>query len=139
MTSDLNPYIGFKDTARAAMAFYQSVFGGELTISTFGDFGMAENPADADKVMHSRLITQAGFTLMAADTPPSMGAPGAGGNISISVSGQVEDAAELRGYWDKLSEGASVTVPLGPAPWGDTFGMLTDKFGVQWMMDFGTA
>ncbi|KKB13320.1 3-demethylubiquinone-9 3-methyltransferase [Devosia geojensis] len=132
MVTRLNPYISFRDTAREAIEFYHSVFGGELTISTFGDFGMSENPADADKIMHSMLETPNGLTLMASDTPPGMDyKPGT--NISVSLSG--EDEAELRGYWDKLSAGGTVTVPFEKAPWGDTFGMCLDKFGVQWMVD----
>jgi PhnB protein len=132
MVTRLNPYISFRDNAREAMEFYRSVFGGELTISTFGEFGMSENPADADKVMHSMLETPNGLTLMAADTPPGMDhKPGT--NISISLSGESE--AELRGHWEKLSAGGAVSVPFEKAPWGDTFGMCLDKFGVQWMVD----
>ena len=134
--STLNPYVNFRDEARAALAFYQSVLGGELTVSTFAEFGMNDMPESADLIMHGQLETPAGFTLMASDTPPSMTFD-EGGRITISVSGREED--ELRGYWDGLADGATVTMPLEKAPWGDSFGQLTDRFGVNWMFNIGSA
>ena len=131
MASRLNPYIGFEGTARQAMEFYKGVFGGDLTVSTFGEFG-AENSPDADKIMHSQLETDRGFTLMASDTPSGM-ARTSGDNITISLSG--EDGGELRGYWDKLSDGGNVTMPLEKQMWGDEFGMVTDRFGIPWMVN----
>jgi PhnB protein len=132
MSTLLNPYLTFRDTAREAMDFYQSVFGGELTRSTFGEFHASEDPAEQDKIMHSMLTTDDGLTLMAADTPNSMDyTPGT--NYSVSLSG--DNDAELRGYWDKLSTDGTVTMPLNPAPWGDTFGMCVDKFGVSWLIN----
>lgn len=136
MTTRLNPYLGFRDNARDAMNFYQSVFGGELTLSTFGDYHASEDPAEKDKVMHGMLTTESGLVLMGADTPGSMSYT-PGDNYSVSLSG--EDEAELRGYWDGLSGSGTVTVPLEPAPWGDTFGMCTDKFGVAWLVNIAGA
>ena len=135
MASRLNPYLNFSDRTREAMQFYQSVFGGELTSSSFAEGGMPHDPGDKDKVMHSQLETPSGFTLMASDMPASMGAPSPNGNISLSG----EDEAELRGYWDKLSAGGQVAMPLAKAPWGDTFGKLTDKFGVSWLVNITGA
>lgn len=132
MPTQLNPYLGFRDTAREAMNFYQEVFGGELTVSTFGEFQASDDPAEKDKVMHSRLETPNGIVLMASDAPSSMEV-NEGSNISISLSG--EDESELRGYWDKLSDGGTVTMPLEAAPWGDTFGMCSDRFGTEWMIN----
>ncbi|MDT4976640.1 MAG: PhnB protein [Pseudonocardiales bacterium] len=132
MTTRLNPYLSFRDTAGEAMDFYQSVFGGELTRSTFGEFHASEDPAEQDKIMHSALITDNGLSLMASDTPNSMDYT-VGTNYSVSLSG--EDDAELRGYWDKLSAGGIVTMPLDQAAWGDTFGMCVDKFGVTWLVN----
>ena len=131
-TTRLNPYISFRDEARAAMEFYESVFGGELTISTFADLGGARDPADADKVMHSQLVATNGILLMAADTPSHMDYQD-GSRISISLSG--DDEGTLRGYWDKLSAGGNVMVPLEKAPWGDLFGMCADRFGVAWLVN----
>jgi PhnB protein len=135
MASRLNPYISFKDNAREAMEFYKDVFGGELTLSTFGEFGQADTPI-ADKIMHGNLHTSSDFTIMAADTPPDM-AHNPGDNIAISLSG--DDADELRGYWEKLSEGGTVSVPLEKQMWGDEFGMLTDRFGIGWMVNIAGA
>jgi PhnB protein len=132
MPTRLNPYLSFRDTARPAMAFYQSVFGGELRTNTFAEFHASEDPAEADKLMHSMLETPNGLVLMAADTPNTMDY-NPGDNISISLSG--EDDAELRGYWDKLTDGGTVTMPLEKAPWGDTFGLCVDKFGIHWMVN----
>ena len=132
MTTRLNPYLSFRDNARDAMDFYHSVFGGELTRSTFGEYHASEDPAEQDKIMHSMLVTEGGLALMAADTPNAMdNTPGT--NFSVSLSG--EDEAELRGYWEKLSKGGTVTVPLEKAPWGDSFGMCVDKFGINWMVN----
>src|SRR5690349_24986430 len=128
MPSRLNPYLSFKDNAREAMDFYKSVFGGELTRSTFGEGGLEHSPDEKNKIMHSQLATPSGFTLMASDVPADMGPPA--GNGSISLSG--ENEAELRGYWDKLTQGGSIFQPLEKAPWGDSFGMVADKFGVSW-------
>ncbi|ABK03423.1 3-demethylubiquinone-9 3-methyltransferase [Arthrobacter sp. FB24] len=132
MTTTLNPYLGFRDNAREAMNFYQSVFGGELAMSTFGEFHASEDASEQDKIMHGMLTTGSGMVLMGADTPNGMSFT-PGDNFSVSLSG--DDDAELRGYWEKLSDGGTVTVPLEQAPWGDTFGMCTDKFGVAWLVN----
>jgi PhnB protein len=130
MASRLNPYINFGDNARQAMEFYRDVFGGELTVSTFGEMGGAA-PGDENKVMHSQLETPSGFTLMGSDAPAGMPRD-SGSSIQISLSG---DDATLRDYFQKLSEGGSVTMPLEKQMWGDEFGMLVDRFGVQWMVN----
>jgi PhnB protein len=127
----LNPYLHFRDDARQAMEFYEQVFGGTLNVSTFGDFGQSDGP-DKDKVMHAQLETAHGLTLMGADTPSHMDYD-PGSRISVSLSGT--DGDELRGYWEKLSDGATVTVPLEKQMWGDEFGMLTDRFGIDWMVN----
>ncbi len=131
MTSRLNPYIGFANTARQAMEFYRGVFGGELTLNTYGEAGGADGP-DADKIMHAQLETPAGYTLMASDAPTGMDTTG-GTDMSVSLSG--DDADELRGYFQKLSDGGTVTMPLEKQMWGDEFGMCTDPFGVAWMVN----
>jgi PhnB protein len=136
MSTRLNPYLGFRDNAREAMEFYHSVFGGELTTGTFAEYQASEDPAEADKIMHSMLETDTGLVLMAADTPNSMDyTPGT--NHSVSLSG--DDETELRGYWDKLSDSGTVTVPLEQAPWGDYFGMCVDKFGVNWLVNISPS
>jgi PhnB protein len=134
MTVRLNPYLSFRDNAREAMEFYQSVFGGELTSNTFADFQVSEDPAEQDKIMHSMLEAPNGLALMGADTPSYM-EHNPGSSHAVSLSGQSDDEEVLRGYWSKLSEGANVSAPLEKAPWGDTFGMCTDKFGITWMVN----
>ena len=132
MSITLNPYLSFRDTAREAMEFYQSVLGGELTLSTFGESHASEDPSEQDNIMHAMLVTGSGLTLMGADTPKSMSYT-PGDNISISLSG--DDETELRRYWDGLSAGGTAMMPLEPAPWGDIFGMCTDKYGVNWLVN----
>ena len=132
MVSRLNPYIGFTDNARQALEFYQSVFGGTLVMNTFGEYG-TEGP-DADKIMHGQLETDKGYTLMGADTIAGMERD-SGSAITISLSG--DDGDELRGYWEKLAEGGTVSLPLEKQMWGDEFGQCTDKFGVNWMINIG--
>jgi PhnB protein len=135
MASQLNPYISFQDSARQAMEFYKGVFGGTLTLSTFGEMGGQDSPDDRDKIMHGMLETSSGFTLMGADTPSGMQPPPSESNIAVSLSG--DDADELRGYWDKLSAGGTVSVPLEKQMWGDEFGMCNDQFGIGWMVNIG--
>ena len=133
MTSRLNPYISFADDqAKEAMEFYADVFGGDLTLNTFGQYGDAEAPG-ADRIMHAQLETPLGFTLMGADTAPGMGNPTTGDQITISLSG--DDRDELRGYFERLADGGSVTMPLEKQMWGDEFGMVKDKYGIDWMVD----
>ena len=130
MAMRLNPYLNFRDSSRAAMEFYRDVFGGELTISTFGEFGMPDSPV-ADNVMHAMLVTPAGFALMASDAPPEMSI--SENSTSLSLSG--DDADARRGYWDALAEGGQIVMPLERQMWGDDYGMLIDKFGTPWMVN----
>ena len=127
----LNPYLNFRGNAREAMEFYEGVFGGKLNVSTF-DYHAASDPSENDLVMHADLEGSEGIRFMAADTPIKMEyRPGT--NFSMSLSG--EDEAQLRGYFEKLAEGGSVTMPLERAPWGDIFGMCTDRFGISWLVN----
>jgi len=136
MAVTLNPYLSFRDNAREAMEFYHSVFGGELTLSTFGEMGGSPDPAEAAMVMHAQLVAD-GLTLMGADTPNAMPLAPAS-SISVSLSGSAADDATLRGYWTALLVGGSLTVPLEVAPWGDAFGMLTDRFGTAWLVNISS-
>jgi PhnB protein len=133
MTSRLNPYLNFNGNARQALQFYQSVFGGELNLNTFADFGGQDSP-DADRIMHGQLETDAGYTIMAADVPSSMEYHSVAG-CSVSLSGDDGDA--LRGYWEKLSAGGTISMPMQKQSWGDEFGMCVDRFGVPWLVNIG--
>jgi PhnB protein len=114
------------------MEFYKGVFGGQLKLSTFKEYHASQDPSEDDKIMHSVLEVENGIVFMAADTPDRMEyKPGT--NFSMSLSGDNEE--ELKGYFEKLADGGTVTMPLGKAPWGDTFGMCIDKLGVSWLVN----
>lgn len=134
MTTKLNSYIHFNGNARDAMEFYRSIFGGEVLSSTYGESASDDMPVDetvADKLMHAHLHG-GHIELMGSDMPDSANFA-EGSRVTLSINGS--DEAELRDYWEKLSQDAQVHVPLDSAPWGDIFGMLTDKFGVNWMVN----
>jgi PhnB protein len=133
MASRLNPYISFDNNARQAMEFYKAIFGGNLTLSTFGEYGQPDAPI-AENIMHAVLETNQGFTLMAADTPPEM-THNPGDNIAVSLSG--DDVDELHRYWERLTDGGTVSVPLEKQMWGDEFGACTDRFGIPWLVNIG--
>jgi len=132
MQSNLNPYLSFRDNAREAMEFYQTVFGGKLEMQTFKEFHASQDPSEDQKIMHAMLTADNGIVFMASDTPNNMEYR-TGTNMSMSLSGDNE--TELRGYYEKLSVGGTIGMPLEKAPWGDTFGMFTDKFGVSWLVN----
>ena len=134
MSAILNPYLHFRDTAKAAMEFYQAAFGGDLNVMTFAENG-DPYPGEGDKVMHAQLETPSNFVLMASDTPSSMGHERGDNVFSVSISGAKGDDAELRGYWDKLVKGGNITQPLETASWGATFGMVIDSYGVLWLIN----
>jgi PhnB protein len=120
----MSPYITFIGKARTAMEFYESVFGGELTLLTLKEAHAAQTPEQENLIMHGQLVTKDGMTLMGSDDPEGVNESK---NLSIAISG--EDGKTLQGYWAKLlAEDATVIKPF------DTFGILTDKFGVRWMI-----
>jgi PhnB protein len=137
MPTSLDPYLNFRANAREAMEFYRTVFGGTLDMNTFEEYHAAEDPSEADKIMHSVLDNGDGIRFMAADTPNSMEyKPGT--NINMSLSG--DDEPRLRGYYEQLTAGGgTATMPLDKAPWGDLFGMCTDRFGINWMVNISPA
>ena len=132
MQTKLNPYIGFKDNARQAMEFYKSVFGGELRLSTFKEYHASSDPSEDNLIMHAELDSGTGIVFMASDTPKRMEYH-SGASITMSLTG--EDDAQLTDYFNKLSAGGKVSQPLEKAPWGDKFGMFTDKFGISWFVN----
>lgn len=138
MNIQLSPYLNFNGNCEEAMNFYKSVFGGELQISRFKDFAGPDMPTPEgyeDKVMHSTLTSE-GLSFMASD-----GAPGQsvtfGNSVQVSVAG--DDETRLKAIFDGLSQGGSVTMPMAKQVWGDQFGMLTDKYGIHWMVDISPA
>jgi len=131
MEVQLNPYLMFNGNAAAAMTFYKSVFGGELTMQTFGEVKMAQSPKDENLIMHASLKSDSAV-IMASDAQSGEPAT-AGDNIRLSISGK--DAKGLTDVFDKLAQGGTVDTPLAKQFWGDPFGMVTDKFGTQWMVN----
>lgn len=135
MTTRLTPYLSFSGTAREAMEFYRGVFGGELTMSTFGEFGDPDAPF-ADQIMHGQLISQGGMDLMGSDHPAEMGELTSGNSMTVALFG--DDVDLLHGYWAKLAEGGTVSTPLEKQMWGDEYGACTDRFGIPWMVNIST-
>jgi PhnB protein len=134
MQSRLNPYLNFDGNTREVMEFYHSVFGGKLTFSTYKDYGASQDPTDDNRIMHSQLEAENGITLMAADIMLMRDMELHIGNaVAMSLSG--DNQAELSGYFDKLAAGGAVQHPLTPAPWGDAFGSLIDKYGIEWLVN----
>ena len=131
MKTRLNPYLSFNGNCKEAMEFYKSIFGGELTISTFGETDPKTPDDIKDQVMHAQLESEELIVLMASD--PAPGGTGASPNGSVSLSG--DDETQLTEFFNKLSDGGTVVLPLGKQVWGDTFGMATDKYGVFWMVN----
>ncbi|TXG77719.1 VOC family protein [Patescibacteria group bacterium] len=140
----LTGYINFDGNAQEALDFYYSIFGGTIDSDTFGEFNEKSGGAmpvaeeDKNKIMHATLTTEH-FELMISDAPSTWPKMPEVSNITLALNG--DNAETIQGYWDKLVEGGNITQPLEDAPWGDKFGSLTDKFGVNWMVDIseGTA
>jgi PhnB protein len=132
MSTVLNPYLNFRGQAREAMEFYQSVFGGQLDVTTFGEMdGMDVSEAESGQVMHSLLVVSDSVRLMGSDVPSKMEGDYPNGQVSLSG----DDKDTLQGWFAGLSEGGTVGMPLDKAPWGDWFGQLTDRFGVSWLVN----
>ena len=131
MPSKLNPYLNFNGNTAEAMKFYHSIFGGALTMQTFGEAKMAQDPKDKDLIVHAALKSGS-VTIMASDTLPSNPVT-IGSNARLSLGGR--DEKGLTDIFNKLSQGGKVEMPLAKQFWGDTFGMLDDKFGIHWMVN----
>lgn len=126
-------HLNFRGDARAALEFYQSVFGGHLAVVTYKDAGNVQDPAEADQVMWGQVVAGNGFHVMAYDVPSRQ--PWDRGENSFFLSLRGETTEEITAYWEKLSDGAVIAQPLEPAQWAPLYGMLTDRFGVVWVVD----
>lgn len=126
-------HINFQGQAAQALQFYQSVFGGQITVITYQDARNVRDPLDASRVMWGQVASEEGFQVMAYDVPT--GAPLNRGDNAFFVSVRGETAKEIAGYWAKLVVGATVIQPLEAAAWSPLYGMLKDKFGVVWVLD----
>jgi PhnB protein len=151
MSITTTTHLNFRGDARAALEFYQSVFGGRVTIATYGDFGMPEDAPGVHNVVFGQVDTDGGFRVMAYDIPGQAGgsADWAGSTYRengatitnqpffVAVRGETLD--EVRGYWTALAAGGSIVEPLTASAWSPGFGMLTDSFGVTWILDVAAA
>ena len=131
----LNPYLMFSGKCAEAMKFYQSILGGDLKMQTVGESGQSKNEAEKDLIMHA-LLENGTLTIMASDGDAAHPV-NPGDNIRLSISGT--DEAALTKYFNDLAEGGTVDLPLAKQFWGDTFGMLTDKFGIHWMINISSG
>ncbi|MDB5506751.1 MAG: bleomycin resistance protein [Devosia sp.] len=137
MTLKTTTHLNFRGDARAALAFYQSVFGGDQRLFTYRDAGNLQHPAEADQLMWGQVVTDDGFRIMAYDVPVDRSyAPG---EIPFFVSVSASAADEITRYWDKLVQGATIVQPLAPAFWAPLSGMLKDRFGITWVLDVEVA
>ncbi len=126
-------HLNFKDKAREALDFYQSVFGGQVIAFTYGQAQDVEHPADTDRLSWGEVRTEAGFHVMAYDVRENQTYDAGDRPFFVSVRG--DDTEEITGYWKALSEGATIMADLGPAGWSPLYGMLKDRFGVIWTLD----
>jgi PhnB protein len=137
MMKEIVTYLNFDGTTREAMTFYAKCLGAALELHTFGDSmpgGMPPGMESAkDRIIHARLTKGSTSLLMASDGMPGMPLQ-AGNNFSVSV--HCESAEEVDRFFAALGEGGKIRMPLQDASWGARFGMLTDKFGIQWMFNF---
>ncbi|MFH8528553.1 VOC family protein [Streptomyces tendae] len=151
MSIKTTPHLNFRGQARAALEFYRSVFGGEVTIATYGDLGMPKELPGADGVVFGQVETAEGFRVMAYDIPGRTEGPvdskGSthrenGSTVTTQpffVSVRGESLPEVEAYWENLSVGSVIVEPLASSAWSAGFGMLTDRFGVTWVLDVASA
>jgi PhnB protein len=135
----VNPYLAFDGNCEEAFNFYKSVFGGEFLggISRFSDMPAEHySPGQENQVMHVMLPLGNGTSLMGSDTPGPETA-GKDHNVSIAVSPDSEENA--RHIFNGLAAGGTVIMPMDFAPWGALFGMLIDKFGFKWMVNYDSS
>ncbi|MGY4858519.1 VOC family protein [Cryobacterium sp. AP23] len=151
MSIQTTTHLNFSGDARSALEFYRSVFGGRVTIATYGDFGMPQDIPGAENVVFGQVESDDGFRVMAYDIPGQVGgSPDNAGSTHrengttltdqpffVSVRGETLD--EVQGYWAGLSGGASIVEPFATSAWSPGFGMLTDRFGVTWILDVATV
>ena len=132
-TTAVTIHLNFRGHARAALEFYQSVFGGHLIVVSYADAGAVQNPAEADQVLWGQVAAESGVRLMAHDVPSSLAWDP--GTIPFFAALRGTNAEEITGYWQGLAPAATIVQPLGPSPWSPLYGMLKDKFGITWVVD----
>ncbi|MFP7365904.1 VOC family protein [Corynebacterium callunae] len=135
MQADLTPYRQFNGNAKEAMEFYQQIFGGELQMMPFNAIHTEEEVGgDGDKIMHAELRVDGKKFLFASDIPSFMQRI-KGEDTPLAITGTAELEAEIRGYWEQLAKGGTITMPLEAVPWGAIYGAVEDRFGTHWMFN----
>jgi PhnB protein len=137
MSITTTTHLNFRGEAREALEFYQSVFGGDLAAVTYKDAGAVQEESEADQVMWGQVLAGNGFHVMAYDVPSRMAHQRGENSFFVSVRG--ETVEEVTGYWEKLSDGATIVIPMGPAGWAPAYGMLKDRFAVVWVIDVASG
>lgn len=133
MSVTTTTHLNFRGTAREALDFYRSVFGGRTAVVTYKDADAVQNESEADRVMWGEVLGDNGFHVMAYDVPSHL--PWNQGENPFFVSVRGEDPGEISALWARLAEGSTIVHPLEPAQWAQLYGMLTDRFGVTWVLD----
>lgn len=133
MTINTTTHLNFRGDARAALAFYQSVFGGDQMLISYADAHNVQEPSEADQIMWGQVAADNGFRIMAYEVPSATSWNA--GEIPVFVSVRGEDADEITSYWEKLCEGSTIIQPLSPVGWAPLYGMVKDRFGVTWVLD----
>jgi PhnB protein len=137
MSVQTTTHLNFRGQAREALGFYRSVFGGEQTVVTYGELAGETDAARRDEVIWGQVVSRDGFCVMAYDVQPEKAWHPGENAFYVSLRGTAPE--EIEAYWTRLSEGAAVVVPLGPAVWSPLYGMLTDRFGITWVLDVATV
>jgi PhnB protein len=133
MSVNTTPHLNFRGEAREALEFYGSVFGGDPVVTTYGDMGAAQDPAEADLVVWGQVAAPNGFRVMAYDVPAAL--PWSRGEDPFFVSVRGDGVEELAGLWEGLAKGGTVVQPFGPSAWAAAYGMVRDRFGITWVLD----
>jgi PhnB protein len=133
MSVQVTIHLNFQGQARAALDFYQSVFGGQVTQFSYRESGMPHDPADAERIIWGQVGAPNGFRIMAYDVQASKPWDQGRNAFFAVLGGDAEQ--EIRSLWDKLAQGASIEQPLAPAQWSPLYGMLKDRFGVVWVVN----
>lgn len=126
-------HLNFRGDARAGLAFYHSVFGGQQMLVTYADAHAVTNPDEADQIIWGQVVSGDGFHVMAYDVPSAR--EWAPGQAPFFVSVRGDDPEALKRYWEGLSADGTVIQPLGPSGFSPLYGMVTDSFGVTWVVD----
>ncbi|MEY9864506.1 PhnB protein [Catenulispora sp. GAS73] len=126
-------HVNFRGNARAALEFYRDVFDGDLTVITYGAMHAAQSPEQEEQIMWGQVTAPSGFAIMAFDVPADR--PYDKGVTPFYESVRGDSVEDVTPIWEKLTDGATILQKLEPSPWAPAYGMLTDRFGVTWVVD----